>query len=93
LKSTALRFGKNTPAWLALFYGITIVGITLAGVLVGAGYVFYGGMALAAGHLIWQIATLDMDDGQNCLDRFRSNHLFGAIVFFALILDMIPIAG
>ncbi|WKW49678.1 4-hydroxybenzoate octaprenyltransferase [Rhodomicrobium lacus] len=91
LKSTALRFGKNTPAWLSLFYGITIVGITLAGAIIGAGYVFYAGMALAAGHLVWQIATLDMDDGQNCLDRFRSNHLFGAIVFLALILDMIPL--
>jgi len=92
LKSTALRFGKNTPAWLALFYGITFVGITLAGALVGASYIFYAGMVSAAAHLIWQIATLDMDDGQNCLDRFRSNHLFGAIVFLSLTLDMIPTA-
>ena len=92
LKSTALRFGKNTPAWLSLFYGITVGGLAFSGWMVGAGAWFFAGMALASAHLIWQIATLDIDDAQNCLDRFRSNHGFGAIVFLAIAVDAIPVA-
>ncbi len=92
LKSTALKFGDHTPRWLSLFYGITWGGLAFSGWLVGAGLLFFVGMILAGAHLIWQIATLDIDDSQNCLDRFRSNHGFGAIVFFALVLDVIPVA-
>ena len=92
LKSTALRFGEQTARWLSLFYGVTWGGLVLSGWLVGAGLLFFIGMLLAGAHLIWQIVTLDIDDGQNCLDRFRSNHGFGAIVFFALVLDIIPVA-
>ncbi len=92
LKSTALRFGTNTPLWLSLFFGITIGGIAFSGWLVGAGAIFYCGLVAASAHLIWQVATLDINDSQNCLDRFRSNHGFGAIVFLALVLDVVPLA-
>ena len=92
LKSTALKFGAHTPRWLSLFYGITWGGLAFSGWIIGAGLWFFIGMVLAGAHLIWQIATLDINDSQNCLDRFRSNHGFGAIVFFALVLDVIPVA-
>jgi 4-hydroxybenzoate polyprenyltransferase len=92
VRSTALRFGYGTPFWLSLFYGIAIGGIAFSGWIVGAGTIFFCGLALAATHLIWQVATLDADDPQNCLERFRSNHGFGAIVFLALVLDVIPVA-
>lgn len=92
LKSTALKFGDKTGRWLSLFFGITWVGIAVSGWLAGAGLWFFLGMGAAAAHLIWQIATLDINDGQNCLDRFRSNHGFGAIVFFAMLIDGIPVA-
>ncbi len=93
LKSTALRFGGNTAMWLSLFYGTTIGGLAFAGWLIGAGIWFYAGIAIAAAHLMWQTATLNIDDPQNCLTRFRSNHLFGAIVFLALVLDTIPVSS
>ena len=88
MKSTALRFGANTKSWLTVFYTVTGSAMGLAGVLAGAGPVFFAGLALACGQLIWQIATLDIDDASNCLARFRSNRDFGLIVFFAILLDM-----
>jgi 4-hydroxybenzoate polyprenyltransferase len=90
MKSTALRFGSSTPFWLSLFYGVTIGGLAVSGWIVGAGALLYCGLAVAAAHLIWQVATLDIDDPKNCLERFRSNHSFGAIVFLAIVLDTIP---
>ena len=89
LKSTALKFGRNTAQWLSLFYGITIGGLAFAGWLAGAGVLFFFGLAAAAAHLVWQVATLDIDDPKNCLERFRSNHGFAAIVFMAIVLDTV----
>jgi 4-hydroxybenzoate polyprenyltransferase len=92
LKSTALRFGRNTASWLCLFYGIALGGIAFSGWLVGTGIWFFAGLAAAAAQLIWQVATLDPDDPRNCLDRFRSNNGFGAIVFAAIVIDAIAVA-
>jgi 4-hydroxybenzoate polyprenyltransferase len=88
LKSTALKFGRATKIWLAGIYALAWIGITTAGMLAGAEIVFLLGMGAAGAHLFWQVATLDIDDPENCLARFRSNRDFGAIVFAAILLDM-----
>ncbi|RIA47391.1 4-hydroxybenzoate octaprenyltransferase [Dichotomicrobium thermohalophilum] len=87
LKSTALKFGERTKPWMVLFYGLAIAGIAAAGLLAGSGPVFLVGLALGAAHLGWQIMTLDVNDGDNCLKRFRSNRDFGAIIFIALVAE------
>ncbi len=88
MKSTALKFGPTTKAWLSLFYGLAWLGLVGAGLLAGAGIVFLIGMGLAGAQLAWQVKTLDIDDADNCLTRFRSNRDFGVIVFVAAALDM-----
>jgi len=87
LKSTALRFGDRSKPWLVLFYGLTLAGIGAAGWMAAAGAAFFAGLALGGAHLAWQIGTLQLDDGDNCLRRFRSNRDFGAIIFLALLAD------
>ena len=89
LKSTALKFGRTTKAWLAGFYALAWLGITIAGLLAGAEIVFLLGMAAAGAHLFWQVATLDINDPENCLRRFRSNRDFGLIVFAAILFDLV----
>jgi 4-hydroxybenzoate polyprenyltransferase len=88
MKSTALRFGASTKAWLTMFYGAAWLLIAGAGLLAEAGIVFLLGMGVAAAQLGWQVATLDIDDTDNCLARFRSNRDFGVIVFVAAAVDM-----
>jgi len=88
LKSTALKFGSATKPWLALLYGFAWAAITAAGLMAGAGFFFLLGMILAAAHLAWQVLSLDIDDAENCLVRFRSNRDLGLIVFAAIVLDM-----
>ena len=53
-----------------------------------AGTAFLLGMMAAAAQLAWQVATLDIDDPENCLKRFRSNRDFGALVLAAILIDM-----
>jgi 4-hydroxybenzoate polyprenyltransferase len=88
LKSTALKFGRATKAWLALLYAIAWLAIVAAGIMAYAGTAFLLVMMAAAAQLAWQIATLDIDDPENCLERFRSNRDFGAIVLAAILIDM-----
>jgi 4-hydroxybenzoate polyprenyltransferase len=88
LKSTALRFGRATRTWLGAFYALAFLAITTAGIMAHAGTAFLLGMMAAGAHLAWQVKTLDIDDPDNCLSRFRSNRDFAALVFGAILIDM-----
>jgi len=85
LKSTALKFGDRTRNWLIGFYSGTTVLIGVAGQIVGLSGAFYGGLALALAHLVWQVATLKIDNPKDCLAKFKSNRDFGLIVTAAII--------
>ena len=87
MRSTALRFGARTKPWLIGLYGGAWLLQALAGSTAGAGSVFLVGMLTTLAHLAWQIATLDTENGANCLARFRSNHGYGAVLFAAILAD------
>ena len=89
LKSTALLFGDRTKPMLALFSIASVLLIGLAGYTAGAGGVFALGLAMFAGHLAWQIRTIDIADPALCLRLFKSNREAGLILFAALILDAV----
>src|SRR5680860_893004 len=93
MKSTALRFGPATKTWLSGFYSVAWSAMVVAGLLCGAGAVFIAGMGLAGAQLAWQVATLDIDDPDNCLSRFRSNRDFGLLIFVAVTVDMALASG
>ncbi|PCI51536.1 MAG: 4-hydroxybenzoate octaprenyltransferase [Alphaproteobacteria bacterium] len=85
VKSTALRLRENTPRWLVFFYGAMLTGFVLAGYMAGIGMAYYMGLTIVAGHCLWQIRSLKMEDSKNCLKRFKSNHHLGFIMFMAII--------
>jgi 4-hydroxybenzoate polyprenyltransferase len=87
IKSTALLFGAKTKPMLALFYGLAVILIGLAGFFAGAGVVFALGLIAFAAHLAWQIARLDIGDPDNCLAVFKSDRDAGLILFAGLVLD------
>ena len=75
IKSTALRFGKDTPRWLALF-GAAATGSfyaagTAAGLAGGPLPYYEGGLAMAAGQLAWQVASTNLDDRADCAAKVR----------------------
>jgi len=85
LKSTALKLGAATRPWLFVFYGASIVLIALAGRQAGLGWPFYAILALAAGQVAWQAATVDMEAPTDCLAKFKSNRHFGWLVLGAML--------
>ncbi len=89
VKSTALLFGAATKPWLAGFYGSTLALIATGGWLAGLGAGFWLGLAALAGHFVWQVATLRIDDPDDCLVKFRANRDAGLIVTAALLLGWI----
>jgi 4-hydroxybenzoate polyprenyltransferase len=87
VKSTALIFGETTPRWLTGFFALSFGLLGVCGILTGAGAFYYGGLALAALHAIWQLSTLDIDDPARCLTLFRANRDLGLIIFAGMALD------
>ena len=85
VKSTALKLGDATAAWLFGFYAATIALIWLAGFLTGLGWPFYFTLFAAGLHLFWQIKTVNITDPKNCLSRFSSNRNFGLIILAGII--------
>lgn len=86
VRSTARRFGEQTKKWLVLFYSGTFTCLITAGFLANLHWVFYVVCAFVAAQLYGQIVRLDINNPENCLRGFRSNHLTGALVFLAIIL-------
>ena len=91
VRSTALLFGRNTKAWLVLFYGLTLLGFVIALMSAGAGWPAWIGLLATLVLLGWQIAVLDIHDAPQCLSLFRFNHVVGAVLFAGLVLA-IPFA-
>jgi 4-hydroxybenzoate polyprenyltransferase len=85
VKSTARRLGLGSKPWLYGFYAGAIVFLGLAGSLVGLGWPFWLGLALGAMQLAWQVADVDIDDPPDCLAKFKSNRLFGWLIFFGAV--------
>lgn len=83
VKSSALRMGGKVRTGVAGFYVATIG-------LWGAAFWLFRDDPLAlvalipvALHLFWQVATLDTDNPDNPLERFRSNRMAGVLMALA----------
>jgi len=80
IRSSALAMGSRVRAGIAAFYAAAVG-------LWGLGFWLFRADALAclallpvAGHLAWQVATLDPLDPANPLARFRANRWAGALL-------------
>jgi len=91
VKSSALRLGTATKPGLVVFYGLAAALMAAAGLSAGLGWVYLLGVAAVTVQFAWQVATLDIDDPANCLQRFKSNRFVGWLLL-AGILATVPFA-
>ncbi len=86
IKSTALLFGDHSLRWVALFYTLTILLLLCAGWIAQMDAVYKWIVLVAGCYAFVQLVMWRKDDPENCLQRFKSNRDFGAIILVAIIL-------
>jgi 4-hydroxybenzoate polyprenyltransferase len=87
IKSSARFFGRRVRLGVGICYGLALVFMMAAFILVDAGPLSFLGLAVFALHLAWQVIRIDRDDGAGALRLFRSNRDAGLILFAGMILD------
>jgi len=80
IRSSALKLGARVHAGVMAFYALAIGSWALGIWLYRPDVLAIAAVLPAALHLCWQVATLDPDDPDNPLARFRSNRWTGALL-------------
>lgn len=80
IRSSALAMGARVKAGVAGFYAAAVGLWALGFWLYRADPLALLALLPVAGHLAWQVATLDADDPANPLARFRANRWAGALM-------------
>jgi len=84
IKSSARRLGPGLRRGVGIFYALTVMLLAAALMLAGHGPLALLGLLPVVAHLGWQALSLDPDDSQSSLTRFRANGLAGALIALAL---------
>ncbi|MDG2002102.1 MAG: 4-hydroxybenzoate octaprenyltransferase [Novosphingobium sp.] len=83
IRSSALRLGGKVRAGVTGFYGAAIASWGVAFWLLRADWLALASLIPIAVHLVWQVISLETDDGANALARFRSNRFAGLLMALA----------
>ncbi len=76
-----------------MFYAGAVALFAAAGNTAELGWPFQNGLVLGAAHLLWQVASDDLDDAKDCLRKFKSNRLFGWLIFASAIVGHLALSG
>ncbi len=93
VRSTALRLGTQSRAWIAGFYATSLLLIGAAGWLAGKGPLLAPGLLVVAALLGHQVRRVDLDDPADCLRHFRANRTVGLAVVAALLAGNLTLPG
>lgn len=85
VRSTALRFGAASRAWIGGFYGASALLMLGAVMIAGFQWPACLGILLALCHMLWQATRTDFDDAAACLAAFKSNRWVGWLVLAGLL--------
>jgi 4-hydroxybenzoate polyprenyltransferase len=87
VKSTSIKFKKNPYIFLITCYLIFIFCTVITGILMSFNYFFFIFLIIPLIHLtLFQIKNLDISNPNNCLRIFKSNNLFGLILFINILI-------
>lgn len=86
IKSTAIKFDKDTKVWLTSFAATMISSLTLSGIMNHQTWPYYAAVAMVSTHLASQLFTLNVNNPADCASKFISNAQVGFILFCGIIL-------
>jgi 4-hydroxybenzoate polyprenyltransferase len=87
IKTTALLFGRFDVAMVMACYLVTLGILTGIGKVLGLGWPFYTGLAIACGIALFHYALIHERQRDNCFRAFLHNNWFGFAVFCGLMFD------
>ena len=83
VRSSALRMGAHVRGGVFLFYVITVLMWAGAFWMIRPQIIVLIALAPVALHLLWQVLTLNVEDGGDALAKFRSNRFAGLLMALA----------
>ena len=90
LKSTSIKFKKKPFNFLLSCYLILFLMIITLGILENFNVFYYAFSLIIGYHLfLYQLKSVDLDNPMSCLKVFKSNNLFGFLVFVQLLISKI----
>ena len=92
VKSTAILFADRTKIWLLIFASLAACLMTLAFISSASGlkmFIAISGALFFYLHMVLQVIKLDIQNGQNLLNTFRSNRNTGFIPVIFLVASIL----
>jgi 4-hydroxybenzoate polyprenyltransferase len=87
VKSSALLFGDLDLMMIGVMQAMMIVALLLTGRVLALSWIYYAGLAVAAGCFAWQQWLARGRDVAGCQRAFLNNNHFGIVVLAGLILE------
>jgi len=85
LKSTAILFGRYDVLIVMLCQAAVLLGLLAIGLSLGLGILFYIGLAVATGTVVYQYTLIRDRERDPCFVAFLNNHYTGMAVFAGLV--------
>ena len=90
VKSTSIKFKKNPKIFISLCYSFFFISLIIIGILMNFKILYFLTLIITFLHLlIYQIKNLNVDDANQCLQKFKSNNFLGLIVFLNILIGKI----
>ena len=88
VKSTSIKFNGNEKKFLFICYSILLILFLFGGYILAFDKIFYFLMIVPCMHLfLYQINKFKSEEPRNCLKVFKSNNIFGLIVFLIILIN------
>ncbi len=87
IHSAALLFGSHDVAAVMACYAATLALLATAGLVTGAEWLYYAGLAFAAGIALYHYTLIRNRSRELCFKAFLHNNWFGAAVFGGIVAD------
>jgi 4-hydroxybenzoate polyprenyltransferase len=87
IKSSAIFFGRFDVVAVMVSYVAFLSLLTVIGRMIGAGWAFYAGCAIAAACAIYHFVLIRSRSRDGCMRAFRHNNWVGAAIFVGTALD------
>jgi len=87
MKSTAILFGQYDTFIIGVLQLLTLILITVVGIMTERGLPFYTAILIAASLIRYQQALIKDREPTKCLQAFLNNNYFGMIIFIGVAID------